>query len=178
MKYRAIVGQDEYLVKVDPSGEVHVDGCQQSIRLESIDQGGFFMLLAGAVPHEVFIERRREGYAVTVEGYHHLVHVVDESSWFAGERDQAPAGEKEERVISPMPGIVVAMLVEEGQPVRAGDGIAILEAMKMENEIRARRAGVVRSVHVRPGQTVNLNDVIACIDLPENTPVEQNGEST
>lgn len=178
MKYRAIVGQEEYLVEADPSGDVSVDGCQQSARLESIDQGDFFMLLAGAVPHEVFIERRREGYAVTVEGYRHVVRVLDESSWPADERYRELARDQGERVISPMPGIVVAVLVEAGQPVRAGGGIAILEAMKMENEIRARRDGVVRSVHVRPGQAVNLNDVIALMDSPEDARAESRGDST
>jgi pyruvate carboxylase subunit B len=66
-----------------------------------------------------------------------------------------------------MPGVVVDVLVEPGQVVRAGDGVAILEAMKMENEIRAPRDGVVHSVHVASGQAVSLDDVIAQIGAPE-----------
>jgi biotin carboxyl carrier protein len=53
--------------------------------------------------------------------------------------------------------------VQEGQRVQAGDRLAILEAMKMENEIRAPCAGVVERVHVVSGQTVNLRDVIVSI---------------
>ncbi len=171
MKYRAIVGQEEYLVELD-AGEVSIDGCRQSALLESIDQGAFFLLLIGAVPYEVFIKRQRDGYAITVEGQCYSVRVVDESFWPASERARKPE-EKGERILSPMPGIVVAVLVEEGQVVRAGESIAILEAMKMENEIRAQRGGVVRGVHVRAGQTVNLNDVIAWLDTPESAQAEQ-----
>jgi biotin carboxyl carrier protein len=65
-----------------------------------------------------------------------------------------------------MPGIVVDVLVEEGQAVQTGDRLAILEAMKMENEIQAPCTGVVESVHVVPGQTVNLKDVIVSIGAP------------
>lgn len=56
---------------------------------------------------------------------------------------------------APMPGLVVRVLVEEGAAVRAGGGVVVLEAMKMENELRAPADAVVKAVHVRPGQTVD-----------------------
>ena len=55
---------------------------------------------------------------------------------------------------APMPGMVVRILVDVGQTVGAGQGIAVLEAMKMENELKAQGSGVVDQVHVRPGQAV------------------------
>ncbi|TNF74372.1 MAG: acetyl-CoA carboxylase biotin carboxyl carrier protein subunit [Acidobacteria bacterium] len=57
-----------------------------------------------------------------------------------------------------MPGRVVALLVEEGQEVESGDGLVVLEAMKMENEIRAETAGVVRKILVSEGQAVEGGD--------------------
>ncbi|MBX0330873.1 biotin/lipoyl-binding protein [Oscillochloris sp. ZM17-4] len=65
------------------------------------------------------------------------------------------------RIKTPIPGIVVRVLVEVGQEVEAGQPVLVLEAMKMENEIRAARAGRVASLSVRAGQSVRLHDLLA-----------------
>lgn len=62
------------------------------------------------------------------------------------------------RIKAPIPGIIRRILVEQGQQVEAGQAVLVLEAMKMENEIVASRAGTVTSVSVRPGQTVTLHE--------------------
>ena len=59
-----------------------------------------------------------------------------------------------------MPGRVVAVLVGEGEPVRAGQGVVVLEAMKMQNEIQAEHDGVVKRVCVEPGQAVEGGDLL------------------
>lgn len=61
---------------------------------------------------------------------------------------------------APMPGLVLSVLVEPGQEVEAGDGLVVLEAMKMENELRAAASGTVASVHVAPGAAVGKNDLL------------------
>jgi len=58
-------------------------------------------------------------------------------------------------VRSPMPGRIVRVMAAPGAQVAAGDGLVIVEAMKMENELRAARGGTVRTVHVREGQAVD-----------------------
>ena len=63
-----------------------------------------------------------------------------------------------------MPGKVVRVLVTPGQNVQAGEGIIVIEAMKMENELRAPRAGVVRQVAARPGLSVVVGAVLAVVD--------------
>jgi len=57
-------------------------------------------------------------------------------------------------VRAPMPGMVLRVEVESGQKVASGSGLLVLEAMKMENEIRAGSAGVIKQIFVRPGQAV------------------------
>jgi pyruvate carboxylase subunit B len=57
-------------------------------------------------------------------------------------------------VVAPMPGIILNVLVKEGDVVSAGDAILVLEAMKMENEIHAPRAGTVKKIHVTEGAEV------------------------
>jgi pyruvate carboxylase subunit B len=59
-----------------------------------------------------------------------------------------------------MPGLVVRLLVREGEQVQAGAGLVVLEAMKMENELKAPRAGVVQGIRVAPGQTVEKGAVL------------------
>jgi len=64
------------------------------------------------------------------------------------------------RVLCPMPGLVVSIAVSEGQDVKAGETLAIVEAMKMENILRAERDGVVKKIHAKPGETLAVDAVI------------------
>ena len=82
----------------------------------------------------------------------------------SGFRDPMPAAEGPQQVVSAMPGKVVRLLVGEGDEVEQGQGLVVVEAMKMENEIAAPRAGTVRSVPIAPGQAVEGGAVLAVID--------------
>lgn len=75
----------------------------------------------------------------------------------------APVSGNGEKVTAPMPGSMFNILVKEGQAVKKGDVVAILEAMKMENEIISPVDGTIKSVNVEKGQNVNLGDVIVVI---------------
>lgn len=68
------------------------------------------------------------------------------------------------RIVASMPGKVVRVLVEEGALVEAGDGIVVVEAMKMQNEMKAPKAGTVAMLNVEVGTTVNGGDVLAVIE--------------
>ena len=67
-------------------------------------------------------------------------------------------------VTVPMQGTIVKLLVEVGQAVEAGQGVVVLEAMKMENQINAERAGTIAEIKVAPGDTVGGGDVVAVIE--------------
>jgi biotin carboxyl carrier protein len=68
------------------------------------------------------------------------------------------------RIVAPMPGKVVRVLVEPGAQVEAGAGIIVVEAMKMQNEMKAPKAGVVSALNVAVGATVNGGDVLVVIE--------------
>lgn len=68
------------------------------------------------------------------------------------------------RIVAPMPGKVVRVLVEQGTVVEAGTGIVVVEAMKMQNEMKASKAGTVTALNVEVGTTVNGGDVLAVIE--------------
>lgn len=167
MRYVAVVEGQEYTVEIEHPHEVIVNGTPYSVDLESIDGTSFFSLLIGPRSYEVFVDRQKNTYYVLIEGDRYEVLVEDERL----RQLRALGGAKHEEagealVVAPMPGLVVAVLVEEGQAVKVGDGVVILEAMKMENEIRAPRDGVVKSVRVSPGQTVNQNEVMVQLGPP------------
>jgi biotin carboxyl carrier protein len=67
-------------------------------------------------------------------------------------------------IVAPMPGKVVRVQVEEGAQVEKGAGVVVVEAMKMQNEMKAPCAGVVVSISVKPGDTVNAGDVLAVVE--------------
>ncbi|RME39737.1 MAG: acetyl-CoA carboxylase biotin carboxyl carrier protein subunit, partial [Thermoflexia bacterium] len=66
-------------------------------------------------------------------------------------------------VTAPLPGLLVELRIAEGQPVKAGAVVAVLESMKMHMELRAPRDGVVQSIHATPGQEVQQGTVLAII---------------
>ena len=95
-------------------------------------------------------------------GVEHPLQVETEARHRAGRIGRASSGgPRAHEVRTPMPGLIVAVMVGEGVPVEAGAGLAVIEAMKMENEIVAPVPGVVREVGVRPGQPVE-KDVLVC----------------
>ena len=160
MKYIAKVDGQEYRIGFDNEGVVTLDGEPVEADLESIDGGFHYSLLVGAVSHEVFVERCDDVCFVTIGGLRYRVEVEDERRRSVGRPGPALEDAGEAEVASPMPGVVVAVLVQEGQSVQAGEGLLILEAMKMENEIRAPRAGTVVAVAVSAGQRVGRDDLL------------------
>jgi biotin carboxyl carrier protein len=68
------------------------------------------------------------------------------------------------RVISPMPGKVLRVLVSVGQNIKEGDGLVVVEAMKMENELRAPRDGVVKDIVTKPGESVDGSALLMTIE--------------
>jgi biotin carboxyl carrier protein len=121
---------------------------------------GTWSLLCDGHSLVVDLDRRPQGPALLYAGEEARLDLVDArrrrlaQAVGQGARG-APSGEI---VIAPIAGKVVKLLVAPGDEVAAGQGVAVLEAMKMENEIKADRGGVVETVHVRPGQSVETQE--------------------
>lgn len=168
MRYVASTRGREYRIELEPgdagqaaqavgSHRVVVDGVEHEIDLESVDGGFHYSLLVGPDSYEVFVEHCGDACFVNVEGRRYRVRVQaqrERPGHPSPAADALPAEPADVDVLSPMPGVVVAVLVKAGQEVRTGEGLVIVEAMKMENEIRAPRTGVVEAVHVTAGQRV------------------------
>lgn len=120
---------------------------------------GLRSILVEGRQHEVSVAALGQGrYRVTSTAGEQEVEVLDPLTDLARRGDPKAAGGGPQRVTAYMPGRVVAVLVAEGELVASGQGLVVLEAMKMQNEILADRDGSVRQVHVAPGQAVERGD--------------------
>ena len=88
--------------------------------------------------------------------------VIDPRAW-SGRRHGSVEAEGRQQIVAPMPGKVVRLLVKEGDRVEAGQGLLVVEAMKMQNEMKSPKAGTVIALNVQTGATVNGGDVLAVI---------------
>jgi len=161
VKLRARVGAHVFELEVEPSPEdrsvlVRMDGVEQRVDLERVE-GETWSLLLGTRSHELSLVEEREGTRVRCGGAEVLVRLQDP------ERDEVDlSGEDDalKEVTAIMPGRVARVLVEPGQEVTRSQGLLVVEAMKMENEIASPRAATVRSVRVIAGQDVETGAVL------------------
>lgn len=124
---------------------------------------GIYSVLIGGKSFEVRVEPESDsGLRVTVAGHEYRAAICDSRKW---KRGRAPGAEVEGRqqVTAPMPGKIVLVLVKAGEMVEAGQGIVVVEAMKMQNEIRSPKSGAVERLLVIEGQTVNAGEVVAIV---------------
>jgi len=143
---------------------VRLDGQPVGVEATALPGGRWSLRLPGSGrQHEVVIVSRPEagGFEALVDGLSVPVRV---SSGTAVAKRAGPRGEGPERVTAPMPGKVVKLLVSAGDHVTARQGVVVVEAMKMENELRAGRAGIVREVLVAEGASVEAGTPLLVIE--------------
>jgi biotin carboxyl carrier protein len=164
VKYFARVGDNEYEVEVD-QGRVLLNGQPLEVDLTDVGIPELFSILLSGRSYDVLVQSERSNYTITFGGEQYVVQVEDERSRKLNLGRRAPALPHGELAIkAPISGLIVKVLVEPGDTVEDGQPLVILEAMKMENEIRSLRAGVVKSVAVAAGKRVEQNEVLAVLE--------------
>ena len=159
MKYYARIGTNEYEIDIDAEGNISVDGNPVTVDLRQSGAPELYSVLFGGHSFDMLIEPQRFNYAITFRGEQFEVQVEDERTRKLNTGRKAPAVPHGELAIkAPIPGLVVKVLVAEGDHVEDGQPLVLLEAMKMENEIRSIRAGTVHSIEVEEGQRVEQNE--------------------
>jgi biotin carboxyl carrier protein len=112
--------------------------------------------------YDARVEEAAGGLVVVIGGYRFEIEVRDPRRW--SRKSGGRGGEGVETVLAPMPGKVVRVLVAPGDAVAPGQGIVVVEAMKMQNEMQASRAGRVVTVPAKEGATVAAGEVLATIE--------------
>ncbi len=164
MKYYSRVGQTEYEIEIRDN-QVFVDGEPVEVDLRQSGGAELYSILYNGRSYELLIEAQRFAYGVTLRGERFDVQVEDERTRRLNMgRKMISIPEGEMAVTAPIPGLIVKILVQPGDEIVEEQPLVILEAMKMENEIRAVRSGVVKSIAVQPGERVEQNAVLLVLE--------------
>jgi len=143
---------------------VRLDGRDFPADVLQVAPHHYSMLIDGR-HYEIDVLEMEEALVVLVNGQPFRVDIQDEREWNGGSQPGKGEGRgSQQTVIAPMPGKVVKLLVKPGDKVQAGDGIVVVEAMKMENELKASIAGTVAEIRAEEGKAVNGGDVLVVIE--------------
>ncbi|MGQ9903784.1 MAG: DUF2118 domain-containing protein [Anaerolineae bacterium] len=165
MRYITVVGDRAYTIDIEREGEIVIDGEVRPLDMRAIGQEGLYSLLVHDKSFEVLIEESNDGYRVLIDGTLYQVRVIDERARRLAEAAGALTPATGELTVkSPMPGLIVSLPVQVGDPVKKGQVVAVLESMKMENELKAPRDGKVAAIKVEPRQAVEQNQVLLVIE--------------
>ena len=156
MKYVVALNGETRAVSLDGGG-VRYEGSDIPVDLSAPDATPIRVVTLGSEIYRIVFQKRegRGNYTIWVNGHRFDAEALDERTRAIREMSAAvegPAGPAP--VKAPMPGLIVRVNVKVGDEVQAGQGVVVMEAMKMENELRANGAGRVKSVLVQPGTAV------------------------
>ncbi|MCU0411411.1 MAG: biotin/lipoyl-binding protein [Bacteroidetes bacterium] len=180
------LARNEYLVAINgvrmrvllnSDGVATVNGVRHAYDLHESPEGGTSLIMDGSVFEVAVLARKRqradqdgipdasERIAVSVNGTDFEAAVDDRHSLLVKSLMKTTAHDARSITVrAPMPGLIVRIEVEAGQAISAGQGLLVLEAMKMENEIRALQAGRVKEIFVQSGRAVEKDERLMLID--------------
>lgn len=155
MKYQSQIDETTYQIEINEDGSIVVDGEPVSASLLQVGALGLYSLLVDSESTELVVEETQRGYRVMLGSRTFDVNVADERELrLAGGRADLIETGADLTIKAPIPGLVIRVMVGVGDQVEAKQPLVILEAMKMENELRAPRAGIITDVRVKAGESV------------------------
>ena len=156
MKYYVKDGETIHEITVDAE-KVSMDGAEVVARLEDLAGTPMQLLTVGDRQERIHARRGadRGSFELSIGGHRFTLEALDERTRVIRELSGGSTKAKgPAHIFAPMPGLIVRIAVKEGDAVRAGQGLVVMEAMKMENELRATSDGVVKRVVASPGAAV------------------------
>ncbi|MCZ6820287.1 MAG: biotin/lipoyl-binding protein [Calditrichaeota bacterium] len=167
MKYFASILDEEHeiLITGDEESKIVLDRIPREARLRPIGLDGVCSLIIDNNSFQVFVRKEEGSYFVSINGRRYRVAVQDEKKRLL----QALIKTEDEQgglvqVKAPMPGLVAKIMVQDGQQVNKGDSLVIIEAMKMENEIRSGTRGTVIQILKAKGDSVDKGAVLLVVE--------------
>jgi len=167
MKYVVELNGERKNVSVDPGRVAYESDPLEDAALSEVDGSPVRVLRLGTKVFRIVAEKKegRGRYTLWVDGYRFEVEALDERTRSIRDlsaANAAPSGPAP--VLAPMPGLIVRVNVSPGDMVEAGQGVVVMEAMKMENELRATSSGKVKSVEVSPGTAVEKGAILVSLE--------------
>ena len=165
MRYHAILRGQEHLLEVVARGALYrvsiwpgakEEGEPRVLEASAVHLAGYAVsLIAGGRSHSCDLEPGKDGtLAVLVGETVHELELLDERRLRLRRAGGKFSLEGPQRIDAPMPGKIVRVLVKQGEQVTEGQGLVVVEAMKMENELKSPKAGVVSELHALEGAAV------------------------
>jgi len=159
-------GSTTHVVDLEKEGscyKVSLDGQPVSADVILAAPNAVSVILAGTA-FEIHIAPSLDGTYKLQTGPHEFQADVRDPRAWRGRKTGALEAEGRQQIVAPMPGKVIHVLVNAGDEVEAGQGLLVVEAMKMQNEIRSPKKGKVERLHAKEGQAVNAGDILAWVD--------------
>lgn len=167
MAFIARLGEKIYTVEIEETGKslyrVAVDGSEFLVDGKKTGVTNYSLIVDNR-SFEVEVDISEDEYRVLVDGRSYHINLLDERRMRVGGLQSAIELQGRQNVSVPMPGKVIAVLVSEGDSVERGQGLVIVEAMKMENEVRCPINGEVKEVRVKPGDALEAGAVLAVVE--------------
>jgi len=164
MKYDVSIGGNHYQLELGRDASrwsCHLDGLEVDVDAIPV-RPGVLSLRVGHEIYEVKCERKADHVQVWFRGECYAAEVRDPRSLRARTRAADDHGPR--KLTAPMSGKIVRVLTREGSEVDAGAGLVVVEAMKMQNEIKSPKKGTVQKILVNEGAAVNAGDVLAIVE--------------
>ena len=165
MNYIVGIGERKFEVAIDDDKTATIDGRKVNFSYRKLRNSKLFSILIDGTKHEFVINRANGGFDIWYSSRLIQAEVNDEKTerlkqlMGAGSSVKGPGSLK-----APMPGLVLKIEIEVGQNVERGDGLVIMEAMKMENELKAHGSAVIKEIKVKPGQPVEKNQILVVFE--------------
>ena len=167
MAFIAKLGEQSYSVEIEEIGKslyrVVIDGNDFLVDGKKTGRTNYSLIVDNR-SFEIEVDNSEDEYRVLVDGRNYYVYLIDERRVRVGGGQSDIGLQGRQRVSVPMPGKVIAVLVSEGDNVERGQGLVIVEAMKMENEVRSPIAGEVKEIKVKPGDAVEGGAVLVVVE--------------
>jgi len=166
MKFEVVINHARRIIELERDANrwrISLDG--EPIEADAIEiSPNIFSILLNGKSHEVRVTPTPSG-ALTLQTAHRefSAEVTDPRAW-RGRRHSALEAEGRQQIVAPLPGKIGRVLVQAGEKVQAGQGLLVVAAMTMQNDIRSPRGGTVESLLVKEGQPVNAGEALAWID--------------
>ncbi len=163
MAYIIRIADKEYKGDISRAGasfHILLDGKEVMAEIANLDKDKLTLIVENK-PYQIFLDGENQ---LVISGESYSFEIIDEQVAKILKSGPEAVHKKEVTVTAPMPGLVIEVEVNEGDVVKKGQGLLIIEAMKMQNEFRAPRDGVVKKIMVQKGQTVNSKDALVVIE--------------
>jgi biotin carboxyl carrier protein len=161
MKYIATIDDKQFEIELLSEDEILLNGERLRADFQSVADEPIYSLLLEGQSYEASIHPTDMGIQVLLQGQLIDVQVEDERQRRLRESSGGQVIQSGDfHLKAPMPGMVVSVRIEEGQDVKSGEEVIILESMKMQNELKAPRDGTVSRLRVKQGDSVDQNQVL------------------